>query len=130
MYIKNLNSNFFYFPFSKKKIMNSLNDAIQRSTTDIPVVATANSNTRSHVLGPVPRRNALTGDVENIKTRLVGFEAAFDTMEARLNLLTAQQEAPMPTSGKYIGNNPEMSVCSQLANNIYKQKKNNVYHFK
>ncbi|KAG1436163.1 hypothetical protein G6F56_013674 [Rhizopus delemar] len=92
--------------------MNSLNDAIQRSTTDIPVVVTTNSNTRSRVLGPVPRRNALTGDVENIKTRLVVFEAAFDTMEARLNLLTAQQEAPTPTSGKYIGNNPEMSVWS------------------
>ncbi|KAG1432874.1 hypothetical protein G6F56_014666 [Rhizopus delemar] len=63
--------------------MNSLNDAIQRSTTDIPVVATANSNTRSHVLGPVPRRNALTGDVENIKTRLVVFEVEFAYCPAR-----------------------------------------------
>lgn len=94
--------------------MNSINNAIQRSSAGIPIVATATANTsaRSRALGSAPNRNAVRSEVEDLKARLVGFEAAFATMEARLNLLTAQQEAPAPTGGNRIGSDPEMSVCS------------------
>ncbi|KAG1467569.1 hypothetical protein G6F56_004343 [Rhizopus delemar] len=85
--------------------MDSPKNAIEYSSADISTVAT----TRSCSPEPDVDRNALKGEIEELNTRLKDFEVAFATMEAKLDLLTAQQEAPVPTSDKHIGNNPEMS---------------------
>ncbi|CAO3700150.1 unnamed protein product [Rhizopus stolonifer] len=89
--------------------MDSINNAIQCSSADTSTVATTYSNTRSCDLGPADNRNVLTGQVEDLNTRLGCFEVAFATMEAKLNLLTAQQEAPTPIDTNTIGTDSEMT---------------------